>query len=68
MRVKMFKQPPHEPTASAVGPCPSIIGGGRVVRWCWVNFQFRGVLHFFDNSRARAYCVGWLVVLGLTAL
>ena len=18
--------------------------GGRVVRWCWVNFQFRGVL------------------------
>ena len=21
-------------------------GGGRVVRWCWVNFQCRGVLHF----------------------
>ena len=21
-------------------------GGGRVVRWCWVNFQFRGVLLF----------------------
>ena len=20
------------------------IGGGRVVRWCWVNFQCRGVL------------------------
>ena len=20
------------------------IGGGRVVRWCWANFQFRGVL------------------------
>ena len=19
-------------------------GGGRVVRWCWVNFQYRGVL------------------------
>ena len=19
-------------------------GGGRVVRWCWVNFQWRGVL------------------------
>ena len=21
-------------------------GGGRVVRWCWVNFQNRGVLLF----------------------
>ena len=21
-------------------------GGGRVVRWRWVNFQCRGVLHF----------------------
>ena len=21
-------------------------GGGRVVRWCWVNFQCRGVLLF----------------------
>ena len=23
------------------------IGGGRVVRWSWVNFQFRGVLQFW---------------------
>ena len=23
-----------------------INGGGRVVRWCWVNFQSRGVLQF----------------------
>ena len=22
------------------------MGGGRVVRWCWVNFQCRGVLQF----------------------
>ena len=22
------------------------VGGGRVVRWSWVNFQCRGVLHF----------------------
>ena len=22
----------------------SFLGGGRVVRWCWVNFQCRGVL------------------------
>ena len=21
-----------------------LLGGGRVVRWCWVNFQCRGVL------------------------
>ena len=25
MRVKMYKQPPPAPTASAVGPCPTII-------------------------------------------
>ena len=24
----------------------SLGGGGRVVRWCWVNFQCRGVLQF----------------------
>ena len=23
---------------------PTNLGGGRVVRWCWVNFQCRGVL------------------------
>ena len=38
------------------------MGGGRVVRWCWVNFQCRGVLQF-GYSRARAYCAhsrcGW---------
>ena len=88
MRVKMSKQPPPAPTASAVGwlvvlgltalisavgPCPTVIqivgrpgtgslpstiappnhpmskvkvtiGGGRVERRCWVNFQCRGVL------------------------
>ena len=36
--------------------------GGRVVRWCWVNFQCWGVLQF-GYSRARAYCAcsrcGW---------
>ena len=25
------------------------IGGGRVVRWCWVNFQCRGVLLLWIN-------------------
>ena len=43
MRVKMSKQPPPAPTASAVGSCPTV-EGGRVVRWCWVNFKCRGVL------------------------
>ena len=37
-------------------------GGGRMVQWCWVNFQCRGVLQF-RYSRARAYCAcrrcGW---------
>ena len=23
-----------------------LLGGGRVVRWSWVNFQYRGVLQF----------------------
>ena len=22
------------------------VGGGRVVQWCWVNFQCQGVLQF----------------------
>ena len=45
MRVKMSKQPPPAPTARAVGPCPTLIQrGGRVVRWCWVNFRCWGDL------------------------
>ena len=27
-------------------PTSKKLGGGRVVRWCWVNFQCRGVLLF----------------------
>ena len=38
---------------------PSVWG---VVRWCWVNFQCRGILQF-GYSWARAYCArsrcGW---------
>ena len=38
-----------EPKKSLITKRPLIandykIGGGRVVRWCWVNFQCRGVL------------------------
>ena len=28
----------------------------RVVPWCWVNFQCRGVTLILDDSRKRAYC------------
>ena len=40
----------HVPTRSLINQCQKITflilksGGGRVVRWCWVNFQCRGVL------------------------
>ena len=40
------------PTVLAVGSDSgclvifSLVGGGRVVRWFWVNFQCRGVLQF----------------------
>ena len=27
-------------------PLSPTLGGGRVVRWSWVNFQCRGVLQF----------------------
>ena len=41
---------------------PNFRVDGRVVRWCLVNFQCRGVLQF-GYSRARAYCArsrcGW---------
>ena len=44
MRIKMSKQPPPAPIASAVGPCPTIIwgwsGGAKVL----INLQCRGVL------------------------
>ena len=45
-----------------ISDSPLCRGGGRVVRWCWVNFQCRGVLQF-GYSRARDYCArsrcGW---------
>ena len=47
------------------------IGGGRVVRRCWVNFQCWGVLQV-DYSRARAYCAcsgcGWGFFLDIFTL
>ena len=36
---------PKQPTNQNPGFGPAV-RGGRVVRWCWVNFQCRGVLQF----------------------
>ena len=33
-------------TCSMCGEEAVVFEGGRVVRWCWVNFQCRGVLQF----------------------
>ena len=41
--------------------CTIILGGGRVVRWYWVNFQCRGVLQFIRitiEQRPTALTVG----------
>ena len=39
-------------------------GGGRVVRWCWVNFQYRGVLLIWiivgQGPAALAVGAGWV--------
>ena len=38
MRVKMSKQPPPAPTASAVGPCPTLIQTSRTPRtWKFIQ-------------------------------
>ena len=37
-------QPHPQTTLTGTFYYSSILGGGRVVRWCWVNFQCRGVL------------------------
>ena len=53
-----FQTIPPAPTASTVGPCPTIIRivgeGGRVVRRFWVNFQ--GVLLIPWNHRRKLNC------------
>ena len=44
MRVKMSKQPPPVPTASAVGPCPTVIQiVGWYVGWFGVKRPFETV-------------------------
>ena len=42
----MSKQPPTAPTASTIGPCPSVIQVSWTPRH-WVNFQCLGVLQIW---------------------
>ena len=55
MRIKMSKQPPPAPTASAVGPCPTVIQivgrPGRVgVVWTFLLSYFLLFLPLFGRQ------------------
>ena len=53
MRVKMSKQPPPAPTASAVGPCPTVIQIVGRPGWLVGCFGFNGPLRqYFSLYRA----------------
>ena len=58
----MSKQPPPAPTASAVGPCPTVI---QIVGRPGTG-NSPSTITPPDHPRERE--VGWLVVWGLTAL
>ena len=62
MRVKMSKQPPPAHTASAVGPCPTVI---QIVG-CPGSGSLPSTIASPDHPFLGK--LGWLVVLGLTAL
>ena len=58
MREKMSKQPPPAPTASAIGPCPTIIQTSRTPRhWKFTQHlrSTRPPPYNLDDSRAKAY-------------
>ena len=46
---------------------PVLQGGGQVVRWCWVNFQFRGVLLIWEIVE-QALAVGAVGVVWIFLL
>ena len=62
MRVQMSKQPPTAPTASTVGPCPTVI---QIVGRPGTG-SLPGTIAPPDHPLNLIN--GWLVVLGLTAL
>ena len=45
-RLKYCLKGPLNPKQPTNQPAYCAFGDGRVVRWCWVNFQCRGVLQF----------------------
>ena len=71
MRVKMSKTPPPAPTASAIGPCPTVIQivvGQEGLKSA--DIMYLSFLCVITNQ-GKYYSwevFGWLVVLGLTAL
>ena len=66
MRVKMSKQPPPAPTASAVGPCPTVIQ--IVGRPGTGSLPSTIAPPDHPSLQVQIRDFGWLVVLGLTAL
>ena len=75
MRVKMSKQPPPAPTASAIGPCPTVIkivgrpGTGSLPSTIAPPDHPRNFMKLKLNMYLyKDVMVGWLVVLGLAAL
>ena len=62
----MSKQPPPAPTASTIGPCPTII---QIVGRPSIGSLSRTIAPSdHPLGVANNALVGWLVVLGLTAL
>ena len=87
MRVKMSKPPPPAPTASAIGPCPTVIKTVGRPGTGSLPSTIAPPDHPGEKGQTRAKMskqpppaptasavgpcptvVGWLVVLGLTAL
>ena len=72
----MSKQPPPAPTASAAGPCPTVIQIGEVYPAPSHHPRYKMEISaaktkLMTNSAydiQRGIQVGWLVILGLTAL
>ena len=71
MIVKMSKQPPPAPTASAISPCPTVIkivgrpGTGSLPSTIAPPDRSQKVVWRLQEGCTEA--AGWLVVLGLTA-
>ena len=68
----MYKQPPPAPTASAVGPCSTVIQivgrpGTESLPSTIAQPDHPRAVRNIENGTSSAEAFGWLVVLGLTA-